>query len=181
MWFAPKGTALSISGSAIRYGGATATVVQSDVKPLLSDVSADTAFVKFGDVLNSSHKIDKGQGIKVRGPAPARLRLKKVIYPYVEQMIEFTTEQVGRRALQLAFETLALASGDTQFNPQAGQANVEGWLRVQVINYTGDTHLTLDWWASLTLVDGFSWDPEKLTEPKFQAQLLSSPLNSGSF
>lgn len=180
VWFAPRGTALSIAGSAIRYGGATANVVQVDVKPILNSTQADTAWVKFGDVITSSHKIDKGQPIKVRGPAPAKLKVKKIIYPTQEQMVEFTTEQVDRRALQLAFGSLSIGASDTQFNPDEGTPDVEGWLRVQIMNYDNTTPLTLDLWVSLTLVDGLTFDPEKLTEPKYSAQLLYSPLNTAA-
>ena len=115
---------------------------------------------------------------KIYGPAPGRLRLKRVKVSKQELMHTFTIQKMSSLMFELMFMTGPLTgSAAEQYNPNEGK-EVIGWLKIQ--QYDDDDNLlnTQDSWVYLAISGGTTFG-EDIVQPKVQAIVLHSTLNTG--
>lgn len=167
MWFVREGTAFTIPSS----GNASSTS-----KPGATDTSwGKLAVVK-------TLEIDPGNQTpyELTEPAPGLLQRTDVIMPGSLPVWSVTLKELDVLAFELAFNTLALTTGSTQFNPGERNATVKGWVKFQAYDQLNNSVTTVDSYASISLKSGITFDPTQVTEVQLEIKPLFSTLNTGS-
>lgn len=167
VWFVREGTAFTVPSS----GNASSTS-----KP----DSSDTSWEKLAVV--KSLEIDPGNQTpyELTEPSPGLLQRTDVIMPGSMPVWSVTLKQVDVLVFELAFNTLALTTSSTQFNPGERASTVKGWIKLQAYDQNNGRVSTIDTYAALSLKAGVTFDPTQATEVQIEIRPLFSTLNTGS-
>jgi hypothetical protein len=116
----------------------------------------------------------------IYAPDPAQQVLVDTIV--VKKGLRFTIGLVecGLIQWQLAFGSLPLTAGNTQYNPLEGLGHQKGWVKVQWYDQNGDLFNTCDVFSSLML-DGSINFGEQEVNATLSGKVIASTLNSGVF
>ena len=167
IYFVREGTAFTLPSS----GTASSTS-----KPGATDTSwGKLAVVK-------TIEIDPGNQTpyELTEPAPGLLQRSDVIMPGSLPVWSVTLKELDHTAIELIFNTLALTSGSTQFNPGERNATVKGWFKLQTYDQGNASVITVDTYGALSLKSGVTLDPTQVTEVQVEIRPLFSTLNTGS-
>ena len=167
IYFVREGTAFTLPSSG---------TVSKTSKPGAND----TSWGKFAVV--KTIEIDPGNQTpyELTEPAPGLLQRSDVIMPGSLPVYSVTLKELDATAIELIFNTLALTSSSTQFNPGERNTTVKGFWKFQTYDQNNDPVFTLDTYGAISLKSGVTLDPTQVTEVQVEIRPLFSTLNTGS-
>lgn len=167
LWFVREGAAFTVPSS----GNASNTS-----KP----GSSDTSWGKLAVV--KTLEVDPGNQTpyELTEPSPGLLQRTDVIMPGSMPVWSATLKEVDVLLFELAFNTLALTTSSTQFNPGERATTVKGWIKLQTYDQNNASVSTIDTYAAISLKAGVTFDPTQATETQLEIRPLFSTLNTGS-
>jgi hypothetical protein len=171
LFFAPSGKAFTIPSA-----GVVSNAAKPDpTDPIWTDYSLGTVDVMPVDKRSSKE-------VKIMRPTTTGTIVPvTVIRPQHELTMEVTMNEVSRLALTGFYKSSLIEITDTTFYPLTA-SSLQGWLKRQRYDDSGNPWLVDDWWVDLDVSEFTKVDPNVI-KPKFMFTWLSaspSTLNAGA-
>lgn len=138
--------------------------------------ATDTGWIDIG-IVTAVKPERQSDAQEVWAPTPGVLRLYDIIR--TKQKLSFTLnlEEVSPLSWELLFNTAALTSGSTQYNPCEG-AQKKGWLKIQQYDQADALFNTLDVYVEVEVQNAEFG--EGVVRLELKASVLHSTLNTGT-
>lgn len=168
-WFVRYGTAFTLPSA----GTASKTS-----KPDNDDTSWTDG--KMGIIKSIDLDPGKDAPIDILQGTPGKVQRADVIPGASKPVYSIEFSEVDPLAIELVFDTLALTSSSTQYNPGEKQGELNGWLKVQQYDHTDTLKNTLDVYGNIRLKGSVKAELGQQVSYTIEFRPIFSTLNTGT-